>query len=567
MTRFSVLVLALVATVSLSTPQAVPKAHVEGVVLDGLTGAPLADVTVMGPGALPATAGTTVGGGFGGFTVITSNDIPKDLKTDAQGRFSLDLNSGSITLTASKIGYRPARLEGRKLPGNNGIPLNLEAGQRLTGLTLRLFPQPVVTGKVFDQRGQPMQDAEVQPFIYIYNDAGVRTRSNPPGGAAKTNDLGDFRIENLDPGEYFFEIRPASSDLGGTSGSLLAPLYYPGTTDVTKADPVPVAPGARVQLRNITALPVRGGTLHVKLANQGDEPRGASILSVFREGETGVTVKSQMIQKDVMTETVDLGRLLPGRYFMRAGFAGVNSGINEGRVMIDIGESDQQINLPIVTFKPWMFSGRAIVELPNGESRPIAGVQLAFYDVGPNAQTAMIRPAGSTNPLQIMQTSAADGVFPSRALNPSMPPYAFHVRVLNPPPGMYVSIIRGGSSTRELRAEYGSTTNLTVVLAENAGTIEGTLTDAKGGAVPAGSVVLLPDNPNEVHRLVTGTTATNGTFRLQAGPGAYRLYAWTELAGAPYMNATYMQTHRESGVPVRVESGGRSTVNAKVLED
>jgi hypothetical protein len=425
-----------------------------------------------------------------------------------------------------------------------------------------MFPQPVVTGKVFDQRGQPMQDAEIQVFTYLYNEAGVRVRSNAPG-TPRTNDLGDFRVENLDPGEYFMEIRPASPDLGGTSGAILAPLFYPGTTDISRAEPIAIQPGARLQLRNITAFPVRGGSLRVKLANQGDEPRGASILSVFRDGETASAVRSQMVQREVMTETVDLGRLVPGRYFVRAGFAGVNNlGMNEGRVTIDVNESDTLINLPIVTFKNWVFAGRAVVEGANGEARPAPGVQLAFYDVGPNIGSQFLRLQA---PITLM--SQPDGSFPDRNLGPSMPPYAYHVRVLNPPPGMYVSTIRGGRSTRELRADYGNTTNLTVVLGENAGAIEGTLTDSRGTAVPVGNVVLIPDNPNEIHRLVTATTATNGTFRLEAGPGAYHLYAWRELLGAPYMNSQYMQKHRESGLPVRVELCGRSTLNVKMLED
>jgi hypothetical protein len=563
MRRVATLALLLTTALAVSAQTTTPaaQARVEGVVVDGVTGMPLADVTVMGPGSLPPTAGTQTLGA----RIIGPSDIPASLKTDAQGRFAIDVNAGQVTLTANKTGYRPARLEGRKIPANNGIPLQLQAGQRQSGLVIKLFPQPVVTGKVFDQRGQPMQDAEIQPFIYTYNDAGVRIRSNPPGGTSKTNDLGDFRIENLDPGEYYFEIRPASADLGGTSGSLLATIYYPGTTEAGKAESVTVAPGAQVQLRSITAIPVRGGTLRVTLTNQGDEPRGASILSVFREGETATAVRSQMIQKDVMTAPVDLGRLPPGRYFVRAGFAGVNSGMNEGRVTVDLRETDHELTLPIVTFKPWNFTGLAVVEGANGESRPVQGVTLTFHDVGPNALNAMLR-FGAPPTLVVAVTSGPDGTFPGRPLNPSMPPYAFHVRPSNVPPGMYVSTIRGASSIRELRADYGGATNLTVVLAENAGTVEGVLTDAKGVPVPAGAVVLLPDDANDIHRLVTATSALNGTYRLDAGPGNYHLYAWRELIGAPYLNPEYMQKHRDSGVSVRIEPGGRSSVNAKALE-
>jgi len=346
---------------------------------------------------------------------------------------------------------------------------------------------------------------------------------------------------------------------------MLATIYYPGTTESSKAESVTVAPGAQVQLKSMTAIPIRGGTLRVTLTNQGDEPRGASILSVFREGETATTVRSQMVQKDVMTEPVDLGRLAPGRYFVRAGFAGVNSGINEGRVSVDLRESDQQqLTLPIVTFKPWNFTGRAVVEGTNGESRPVQGVTLTFHEVGPNSLTAMLR--FGPPPTLLALTSGPDGAFPTRALNPSMPPYAFQVRPSNIPPGMYVSTIRGANSTRELRADYGGTTNLTVVLAENAGTVEGRLTDAKGVAVPAGVVVLLPDDADNIHRLVTATSALDGAYRLEAGPGNYHLYAWRELIGAPYWNAEYMQQHRDSGIAVRIESSGRSNVNLKALE-
>jgi hypothetical protein len=563
MRQLAILALMLTTALFVSAQTTVPaaQAHLEGVVVDGVTGAPLADVTVMGPGSLPPASGTTTLG----VRIITSSDIPKDLKTDAQGRYAIDVNPGQITLTATKAGYRPARLEGRKIPANNGIPLQLQPGQRQSGLVIKLFPQPVVTGKVFDQRAQPMQDAEVQPFIYTYNEAGVRIRSNPPGGTSKTNDLGDFRLENLDPGEYYFEIRPASADLGGTSGSVLATIYYPGTTEANKAESVTVAPGAQVQLRSITAIPVRGGTLRVTLTNEGDVPRGASILSVFREGETANAVRSQMVQKDVMTEPVDLGRLPPGRYFVRAGFAGVNGGMNEGRVTIDMRDGDQQLTLPIVTIKPWNFTGRAVVEATNGESRPVQGVTLTFHEVGPNTLNAMLRVGPP--PTLLALTSGPDGTFTGRPLNPTMPPYAFHVRASNLPPGMYVSTIRGASSTRELRADYGGATNLTVVLAENAGTVEGTLTNAKGEAVPAGVVALLPDDANDIHRLVTATTGLNGAYRLEAGPGNYHLYAWRELIGAPYMNAEYMQKHRDSGVAVRIESRGRSNVNPKALED
>lgn len=51
------------------------------------------------------------------------------------------------------------------------------------------------------------------------------------GSRASTNDLGQFRLFNLPPGEYFVVAAPAHSprDLGTTRRSGLVTTYYPGT--------------------------------------------------------------------------------------------------------------------------------------------------------------------------------------------------------------------------------------------------------------------------------------------------------------------------------------------------
>ena len=65
------------------------------------------------------------------------------------------------------------------------------------------------------------------------------------------------------------------------------------------------------------------------------------------------------------------------------------------------------------------------------------------------------------------------------------------------------------------------------------------------------------------------TTATdqNGAFSLKAAPmGAYRVYAWTELAGAAYRNADFMAAYTNDGVAVTISKGARATVTARLLQ-
>ncbi|HET9130068.1 MAG TPA: carboxypeptidase regulatory-like domain-containing protein, partial [Terriglobia bacterium] len=184
-------------------PAATKSLHVAGVVLDNVTGKPI--------------EGATVGTGT----------------TDSTGHFSVDLNPGVTVFSVSKAGYNPGKLAGRTLPSN--IPsqavfaITLPADQSWNNLVIRMNPSGAIKGKVLDNQGQPMQDAVVQPFVYLYSPLGVRYRVNLAGGAPKTNDLGVFQIERLDAGDYYLEIRPSSPDLGG--GSVMAPVFYPNATD------------------------------------------------------------------------------------------------------------------------------------------------------------------------------------------------------------------------------------------------------------------------------------------------------------------------------------------------
>jgi hypothetical protein len=95
----------------------------------------------------------------------------------------------------------------------------------------------------------------------------------------------------------------------------------------------------------------------------------------------------------------------------------------------------------------------------------------------------------------------------------------------------------------------------------DAGTLAGIAKDAKGGIVPLGVVVLIPDEPNANLRIATATTTSTGAFKLQAAPGAYHLFAWHELIGAPYLNPEFMLKIAEKGIPVRVTANGHATMD------
>jgi hypothetical protein len=410
---------------------------------------------------------------------------------------------------------------------------------------------------VFDAQGQPMQDAAVQAFVYLYSPAGVRYRVNVAGNTLKTNDLGVFKLDRLDAGDYYFEIRPSSPDLGG--GSMLAPVFYLNAINAADAEAVHVDPGAAVQLKNISPPVVRGGNLIARLVNKtGEEPRAATGLFVGRSGETGFSLSSSIVPKEKAFDVQNLGPFAPGRYFVYGGFATNSPGMAETREYFDIAGSDVQMDLPVVKFKPINVAGRAVVEGGSNDGRPAAGIKLVFHEIGAGNAITLNQ---ALAPVSFV--SQADGMFlmqGTRALNPQFPPYSYLIRPADLSPGMYVKSIRGidgdmysPDSSRDL--------SLTVTVGHDAGTLAGIAKDAKGGIVPLGVVVLIPDEPNANLRIATAMTTSTGAFKLQAAPGAYHLFAWHELIGAPYLNPEFIMKIAEKGIAVRITANGHATMD------
>src|SRR4029077_14437827 len=85
------------------------------------------------------------------------------------------------------------------------------------GIELKLTPQSVVAGHVFDEDGDPLQSVNVEVWRYSYP-RGRRQLMQVQNGS--TNDLGEFRISNLSPGRYYNSAtrRGGLLDGGGRGG-------------------------------------------------------------------------------------------------------------------------------------------------------------------------------------------------------------------------------------------------------------------------------------------------------------------------------------------------------------
>src|SRR5262245_40069076 len=133
---------------------------------------------------------------------ISGPDIgTKTALTDTQGRFEFkDLPAGRFTVSVSKSGFVTMQY-GQSRPFEPGRPIELTDGQLMDKADVALPRGSVLAGRVVDEFGEAVAEADVTAMRMQYQNG--RRRLVPSGRNASTNDLGQFRLYGLPPGEYY----------------------------------------------------------------------------------------------------------------------------------------------------------------------------------------------------------------------------------------------------------------------------------------------------------------------------------------------------------------------------
>jgi protocatechuate 3,4-dioxygenase beta subunit len=251
-------------------------------------------VTLSGTGAPVSSARITVfpsrpSGPFG---------PPPQAITGPDGRFTFDqIAPGTYRVDAQKAGFAP--LDDAVRP-----TVTVTAGQS-TDVNLQLQRGAAITGKVLDPSGEPLTDARVMVLRRTPVPAGV-VRGLPAmprlipasGSGAQTNDLGEFRVAGLAPGEYFVAVSPRSVAMFGPAGSspvrdqkaartTLPTTYYPGTTDQAAAQPIAVAAGAEVGNIFLTMQPVPAFRVSGIVVDEDGKAVGDAMVMLMGDPRSG----------------------------------------------------------------------------------------------------------------------------------------------------------------------------------------------------------------------------------------------------------------------------------------
>jgi protocatechuate 3,4-dioxygenase beta subunit len=184
--------------------QQVRKGRIEGYVLRFGTSEPLASARVTirrteGAGQIPLPPQEPERG----------PEAPQAITTDSQGRFIIEnLDPGSYELSATKNGFA-RQVYGERAPERPGTVLAVADGQTVKEIVFRLVPAGAVSGRVANEKGEPIPGILVQLLRSSYDGRGRRTFHSV--STARTNERGEFRMYLITPGRFFVSAAPGGS--------------------------------------------------------------------------------------------------------------------------------------------------------------------------------------------------------------------------------------------------------------------------------------------------------------------------------------------------------------------
>src|SRR5688572_10076075 len=212
----------------------------------------------------------------------------KSIVTGDDGTFSFsDVDPGQYRISVERDGYI-AQEYGQRSWNGTGTPITVDAGMKLTGINVQLIPAGTIVGTIRDDHGEALAGVQVQALTYTYQQG---TRTLTSSRQTTTNDIGEYRLYWLTPGEYYVSAIPGPQQLrltpggqrgaggpgppagpGGPRGGATlvsssvesyAPTYYPGGIEPESAVPVKLAAAVDIRgidfvLRSIPTAKIKG---------------------------------------------------------------------------------------------------------------------------------------------------------------------------------------------------------------------------------------------------------------------------------------------------------------------
>ena len=479
--------------------------------------------------------------------VATGRDESDPAVTDNEGRFRFTgLAPGNYVVRANKPGYATARFGARRAL-DPAVPLDLSAGAHVRGIELRLVRGAAISGRAFDDLGEPVVGVALTASQVVRSGTRARLVSVR---VAVTDDLGEYRLAGLPPGTYVVSGKVGDLPSAGlfymTGSGLITGeptyprVYYPSAPTLAQARPITVSPGQEVTAADLVFRQVRRPKLTATVTDVSGQPVGGRFV-LFAIGEPGGNVArtGRFGAGEGIATEID-----PGDWGLQ-----VTGDRAQAFVRLMAGEDDITTN--VVLTKGAKLTGRVVFDgatPPSPSSLVIEAAERAIPS--PMAGTGT-----RVNP---------DGTFALDGLHGQM-----DIRVRNLPAGWIVrsltvhgqDVLDAGIDVRGI--EQVSDAVLTV--SNQRARLAGRVTNGSGAAVAACEVVVFPEDPALAageRRLRIVRADLDGRIVVDDLPaGAYFAVALMDVDETQWSTPEYLNTLRPIATRVAIAVGDRVDIS------
>ncbi|PYR93467.1 MAG: hypothetical protein DMF84_08645 [Acidobacteria bacterium] len=526
---------------------------------------------------------------------VISPDIgAKTALTDAQGRFEFkDLPASRFNMSVTKSGFVSMQY-GQNRPFEPGRPIELAEAQLMEKADVSLPRGSVLAGRVVDEFGEPVADANVSAMRMQFTNG--RRRLVPSGRNATTNDLGQFRLYGLPPGDYYVSATLRSFDMmmdvvggpGGPTGSNqsagYAPTYYPGSPSPAEAQRVSVAVGQELASVDIALQPVRLAKITgTAIGTDGKPMAGAMIMlmpsmreaMLFGPGGTSRTNKDGQFTISGVT---------PGEYTLQLRSAGaMMTEVGGGAMFFAMnvngpGEPPAGPQAePEFASVPVSVSGEDINNLVvvSTHGAKAAG-RISFEgDVKPEGLTAIrvTAPSADQEGGPMIGIGGAqvkeNGSFELSGLTGTR---LFRAGAL--PKGWFFNSVRvEGRDVTDTGIEFKpgeDVSGIEIALTNKSTSLSGSVTDDKGHAAKDYTVVVFADDQQKwllpLNRWMTSARPDqDGRFKVSSlPPGGYYAIAVDYVAAGEWSDPDWLERARTKAAHFTLDEGGTKSLELKL---
>jgi len=514
-----------------------PPATVRGRVTDAATGRPVRMARVV---LAPSERSTRAPERYS----RTAEDGSYEFKAVPAGRF---------VLTASKARYVTLQY-GQKLPASGGIVIDLAPGRLLERVDVALPRAAAIAGRITDELGEPLERASVAAMRIGFS---ARGRELVTAASAVTNDAGEYRISQLQPGDYYVVASERSEGFGSEPDADLGFLKtaHPANADIAGARRVPIRDGQDATGIDITMLPARSANISGRVITGNGLP-AANVMLVLQSVDSGPGSGLGSETRSASDGTFVLPQVISGRYELHAR---LNKQPNEGAILPLVMTGDDVTGWTVPLTAGGRITGRVV---PPERAAPASPSDL---DIGaiPTSET-LVFGTGFGGPVRDDWTFDWDFLLGNRIIRPSTLPAGWYLQAVK----------RGETDITDTPIVFTGAEvvrDVEIVLTTETTSVVGTALGPTGVAATDYTVVAFADDNTKwapwSRFIKTARPDDAGQFRIEGLPaGRYRIAAVDKVENFQWLDREFLQRLRPDATSLSIQLGQSATVTLKVVQ-